>query len=182
MADTTTNYGLPYPEATDDPEVWTDVQALAEAVDTTIKERTDDVYDAMLPGQASDGTNSSVDITSTTPNNGGSPLGVSFVAPPSGRVFVYASGALQVVSGQVAMGPQVRAGSTIGSGSVVYDPSADPGCKFGSSVAQTLNGYCGALVTGLTPGAAYNVCNTVFALTSGTARYFGRQAGVLPQH
>jgi hypothetical protein len=33
MADTTANYALPYPESTDAPEVWTDMQNLAEAVD-----------------------------------------------------------------------------------------------------------------------------------------------------
>jgi len=36
MADTTATYLLPYPESTDAPEVWTDVQNLAEAVDTAL--------------------------------------------------------------------------------------------------------------------------------------------------
>lgn len=36
MADTTATYLLPYPEATDAPEVWTDMQNLAEAVDTSL--------------------------------------------------------------------------------------------------------------------------------------------------
>jgi hypothetical protein len=33
MADTTANYALPYPESTDAPEVWSDMQNLAEGVD-----------------------------------------------------------------------------------------------------------------------------------------------------
>jgi hypothetical protein len=40
---TTTNYALPYPEASDAPEVWNDVEALADATDTAL----DGIADAL---------------------------------------------------------------------------------------------------------------------------------------
>lgn len=126
---------------------------------------------------------------STTPQNGTSVCGVSFVAPPSGRVWVWGQFTISAftggTAGQTYMGPQVRSGGTVGSGTVVPggDPSQDPGMKFGSNTAQTMSGGCGTMVDGLTAGSTYNVCATYFgAVLTGavTMSYFSRAVGAFP--
>jgi hypothetical protein len=148
----------------------------------------DPIYSADVsmpePKQVANGDNGS-GFTSATPSNGTTTCGVSFVAPPSGRVLVMAQGAIQLASGtgQFYGGPRIRTGGTPGSGSDVYDPSVlDPGIRFGSSSAQTLNGSCVGMVSGLTPGSTYNVCFVVWiqAGSSPSLSYFGRQVAVTP--
>lgn len=131
--------------------------------------------------------NSAGTAVTTTPSNGSTVCGASFVAPESGRVLVSFNGSFTIHStggtGQVHMGPQVREGSTVGSGTVVYNPSGDPGCKTGSSLAQTWSSGCSAMVDGLTAGDTYNVAAVFFtpdASGSPKIQYFSRQVSAIP--
>lgn len=132
--------------------------------------------------QVEDGVNNGVGITATTPNNGSTTCGVAFRAPASGVVHVGCNVHFQMTTaGQANAGPQVREGSTVGSGTVFFDPSADPGSKVNTNQQQLIAGDASATITGLTPGAMYNVCATVWASGGGTILYFARRAWVIPQ-
>jgi hypothetical protein len=147
-----------------------------------------DISDVNLPNsvQDSNGDNATGVTVTTTPQNGATICGEAFTAPASGRVLIWFSGTFSTLvsgTGQHQMGPQVRSGATVGSGTVVFDPSVDPGCKVGSSVGQTLSAGCSILVEGLTAGSSYNVCATYFGATLGgtpTMSYFSRQVGAMP--
>jgi hypothetical protein len=183
---TTPNYAFPYPDAGDAPEVWVDMEELADAIDTKIKSMLDDLA-ALQPVQASNGDNngSPTSVTTST-NNGSTVAGVAFVAPPSGRVMIHGNFVFQrgAGTGQLYMGPQVRTGTTVGSGTVVYNPTSDPGAKVGGSGGDVYAGGVSVLVTGLTPGSNYNVSAVFFAISpsSLTINYFSRQVIAQPVH
>jgi hypothetical protein len=134
------------------------------------------------PSQATSADNNVSGITATTPNNGTTTCGVAFRAPASGTVLV---GSMvhyeQTTGGLTNAGPQVREGSTVGSGTVVFNPADDPGTKLGTNSQQVLAGDASAVVTGLTPGNMYNVCATVWASSGGTIMYFARRVWAIPQ-
>lgn len=132
--------------------------------------------------EASSPDNNVSAITATTPNNGATVCGVAFRAPASGVVHIGCNVHFQLtVSGSGSFGPQVRDGSTVGSGTVIFDPSADPGSKVSMNVLQLLAGDASATITGLTPGNMYNLCATVWASGGGGIMYFARRVWVHPQ-
>lgn len=132
--------------------------------------------------QANSPDNNGAGITATTPNNGTTTCGAAFRAPASGIVLVGSNVHWQqTTAGLTNTGPQVREGSTVGSGTVVFDPSSDPGSKAGTNQQQIIAGDASAVVTGLTPGSMYNVCATVWASGGGTIMYFARRVWVIPQ-
>lgn len=143
----------------------------------------DPIYAGDIPtrlGTASSGTNTST-ISSSTPTIPSTQVGFSFTAPRSGEVLITAT---MIVSASAsannsAGGFFVRTGSTIGSGTTVYDPSVEPSCK----LAQ--NGFSGALsgticdvVTGLTAGSLYNVVIVGFT-GAGTMSFFNQKLTVI---
>lgn len=193
----TTRYSFPYQTDTDAPDGPALGEDLAVAVETALGAVDDrvgaieDRYDALaVPVEASSPDNASGLTPTTGLQNGSTVCGASFVAPPSGRVRVHftCTFSTNVGSGgsawQIYMGPAVRQGGVVGSGTLVYDPSGDPGCKVGDNVSSTKSGGCSAMVSGLTPGSTYNAAATFFGV-SGTATgqlisYFSRQVGVDP--
>lgn len=186
---TTANYGWTYPDPTSSVEIWTHMQTLAEGIDTSVAALEADL-DAMAPVQYdSSDNNASPKSTSSTPAVGDTTCGGTFVAPPSGRVQVTFNGVFAAAAGtgQLYMGPRVREGSSATTGTVVFDPSSDPGTKVGYSPASAsliTAGGCSRLVTGLTPGATYHV-HAVYWNVSGTGltlNYFSRSVAVYPQH
>jgi hypothetical protein len=95
--------------------------------------------------------------------------GVAFIAPASGQVFVTgrAAGSNGTAGGFVLLDFEVRQGSTPGSGSVVRAAGQATAAVFqSSSASQQSTLTTGDLVTGLTPGTAYNA---TLAYASGTA-------------
>lgn len=83
--------------------------------------------------------------------------GVAFVAPTTGRVKIDHSGWQSNSAANFTMtAPVVRQGSTVGSGTVVLAASDDNTVAVAGGGAQYRNGTS-ILVTGLTPGSAYNV-------------------------
>lgn len=130
--------------------------------------------------------NGSAVTVATTTSNGATICGTTFVAPPSGRVQVWCSVVFQTLvsgTGQMYFGPQVRQGGVVGSGTVQWAPTQDPGAKIGSNIAQVLAGSAVATVDGLTPGATYNVTAVWFGVgLGGTPQlsYFSRACGANP--
>jgi len=117
---------------------------------------------------------------------GSSPLGVVFVAPPSGNVFVSMRGYFsQTQNGQASiMSYAIRAGGTIGSGTVFAAASSDRALVCGRAVnasapAQLQSGIRD-LFTGLTPGATYNARVEFEVTPGGGMDVFYRQILVEP--
>lgn len=136
------------------------------------------------PVQAGDGTDQN-SITSTTPVLGSPVVGVVFTAPPSGRVRLHLFAALRITTpatGQIYCGVQVRAGSTIGSGTLVFDGiGTDPGCRaFLSGMVGYTAGNVSAMLEALIPGASYN-CSAWYMVGAGTTGVvMARQVAVDP--
>lgn len=105
-------------------------------------------------------------ITSATFAAGSPVCGIAFVAPPSGKVWVTVSGGViaTLTAGatrRIELSWELREGSTVGSGSVIT--AADLGRALAAEVGATSGDVAGVhgshrtQVSGLTPGAAYNV-------------------------
>lgn len=186
---TTPNYGWTYPDPTSSVELWTHFETLADGIDTSLADLAADL-DAMAPVQYdSSDNNASPKSTSTSFQLGDTTCGGVFVAPPSGRVMVTFNGVFAAAAGtgQLYMGPQVREGSSASTGTVVFNPTTDPGAKVGYSPASSsliIAGGCSRLVTGLTPGATYNVAAGYWNVSGSglTINYFSRSVAVYPQH
>lgn len=132
-------------------------------------------------GSTANGTTTSTSFTNSLTATG--IHGVAFIAPPSGRVWVLG----RALAGNVNAGAfchldvEVRAGSTVGSGSVWRAANNATASAFQSDSASqqgSLTADC--LVTGLTPGSAYNAALCYF-VGAGTGSYNRRHITVLPQ-
>jgi len=96
--------------------------------------------------------------------------GVAFIGPATGRVFIWWVAQLDngTAASKTIICPHVRNGSTVGSGTDVL-AAADANSLFNQGTDERRSG-APLLVTGLTPGAAYNVRleHKVTAATTGT--------------
>lgn len=117
--------------------------------------------------QATNGTTTSVTYTSTL--TGGTACGIAFTAPPSGKVLVHNNSRMfNSGANHNLCSIHVRTGSTIGSGTDVLAASdANAVAYFGSNDDRR---GATTLVSGLTPGAAYNVIQS-FKVTAGTGNF-----------
>lgn len=116
----------------------------------------------------------------TAPFIAGSPgCGVTFVAPPSGKVYITVSGYMQEnTAGNFAfLGIEVRAGGTIGSGTVVRSPITNEcvGCSQGRDVGSRV-----IYQVGLTAGSTYNVRTMFCSTPAGTFDCYYRELLVQP--
>lgn len=103
-----------------------------------------------------DGTDMLAQSTTDPTWAAGSPVcGVTFKAPATGIIDVVVSGHIEQnsVGGFVYLGFELRQGAVIGSGTVVQAPVPDH--SLGASHRVSGTRYCS--VSGLTPGADYNV-------------------------
>lgn len=132
-----------------------------------------------LDAVSTQGTTTSVPFTNTLTTTG--IRGVAFTAGDSGKVMVAGSShALNnVATGYAFMDFEVRDGNVIGSGGVIR--AADElSCAVGQSDPAS-SAFCLAipstLVTGLVPGAQYNVALTYHTLAN-TATYNRRKISV----
>lgn len=104
--------------------------------------------------------------------------GVAFIAPPSGKVDVLgrAVGSNATAGGFVLLDFEIRAGSSIGSGTVFRASNNSTAGVFQSSTAsQQATLVTGDVVSGLTPGAAYNACVTYAAGAAGQNLVYNRR-------
>lgn len=124
--------------------------------------------------------------SSATFTAGDNPVGVAFVAPPSGRILVFPSAWLQQdINNQTVIASfGIYTGSTPGAGTEVVAPSGDTAISIGGTVTSgvPIRAQLGRAdpVVGLTPGAQY-VATVMFQTTTpGTGRVFNRKITVLP--
>jgi len=100
-------------------------------------------------------------VTSTTFIAGSPVCGTAFTAPATGKVYITVSGHLQGnnAGSYCYLGFEVRNGAVVGSGTVVTAADQDVAVAAGQSAAAIARtgGSREALITGLTPGASYNV-------------------------
>lgn len=105
--------------------------------------------------------------------------GVAFTAPSSGSVLVLYSAQLSN-SGATATAlttPQVREGSTVGSGTVFYAATTDDMLQNVGTLALRMG--ASVLINGLTPGGAYNV-EMLYRVSATTGTFLRRQVTVVP--
>jgi hypothetical protein len=110
--------------------------------------------------------------------------GVAFIAPPSGKIQIIgrAVGRNTTVSQYALLDYEVRQGSSIGSGTLARTTNNNTAGVHQSAVASAQGTVVtGGLLTGLTPGAAYNACLTYATGGTGTADFNRRQIAVYPQ-
>lgn len=105
--------------------------------------------------------------------------GISFVAPPSGKVLIICGAQCSNGSSpniaQASFG--IRQGDVVGSGTV-FQASGDSTTV--TSIAS-VGASRGSPVTGLTPGTIYNVAMEHRAFSAGTATFLNREVIVQPQ-
>ncbi|MFD6770989.1 hypothetical protein ACFWC6_32745 [Micromonospora chalcea] len=170
MPGSTALYGLPYLELTDAPDIAGATQDLAEAVETELQ-RIETTSQPVAAYQSANDTSTSTSYVAGTDH------GVAFAAPATGKVYVSISGSLGTNTIASLAGAffsfEVRAGGTVGSGSVVQ--SADDARSTGLFRPNNpTSGFKYApasgrfLVAGLTPGSTYNV-RTMFRTDTGGA-------------
>lgn len=109
--------------------------------------------------------------------------GIAFVAPPSGNVFIYgtAGAANNTINDFTYLSFEVRAGNTVGSGTVFQASDENTASEHQSTVAvnSTDRHVIIGLVTGLTPGTTYNTSLT-YRVNAGTGNWNRRRICVLP--
>ena len=105
----------------------------------------------------------------------------TFVAPPSGNILVWVGGQLR--SGQAgqyaAIGFEIRTGATIGSGSVFWAYDIDR-AVINFLTTNIRAGMGPFFVTGLTPGATYNIRNMIASGTTTASTFAWGRVGVVP--
>lgn len=107
--------------------------------------------------------------------------GLSFIAPPSGKVLIlWAASCNNSSAGNIATcSPAVRTGSIVGSGSLFL--AADDSRAVYNSTTIFIRPGAQTNVTGLTAGSIYNVALEHRAFSAGTATFAFREVTVVPQ-
>lgn len=103
-------------------------------------------------------------FTNTTFAAGSPVVGLTFVAPPSGKVHVTVTGLINSATNTVRaeLGWELRQGGTIGTGTIVLAASVDRCLATSHAVNTGATASIGAshrypVLTGLTPGDTYNL-------------------------
>lgn len=126
--------------------------------------------------QAAVGTTTSTSYTATL--TGGTACSSTFVAPTSGKVVIHYDALMQNSGANFSYSaPQVRTGSSIGSGTVVF--GADDAYALTHNGTNALRYGGSAPVTGLTAGATYNI-QLLHRVTAGTGTYSRKSIIVEP--
>lgn len=111
---------------------------------------------------------------STTYAAGTPALGTAFTAPATGKVYITVGGRIRLDSNSNTMylGYEVRAGATVGSGTVVQAADNGRAIAIGGNATGLTFVFGGSsrrlLLTGLTPGSSYNVRTMHACQTAGT--------------
>jgi hypothetical protein len=110
--------------------------------------------------------------------------GAAFIAPPSGTVLVEGRATVRnsTVAAYSILDFEVKTGAVVGSGSTSRAPDDATAGVHQSAVANNQSSVLtGDLVTGLTPGSAYNAALTYHTGSGGTSGYTRRHITVIPQ-
>ncbi len=186
---TTSGDNLRYPLLSDTPNVPRDLQFLAEDVQAALNT-------APRRGSAvsaSFTTDAAVGIAGPTggwvvPTADGSGVGLTFIAPPSGRVSVTVEGNIQT-GGQTQahfLSYFMKTGATIGSGTTFLSPIGARSAINGPNAALAAGERSWAkssqtsLITGLTAGSTYNVYFVSTNEESATLNVSFRRLTVIP--
>jgi hypothetical protein len=139
----------------------------------------------LLPVTASSDTDDST--TSATFGPGSSPFGITFVAPPSGQVYLTLTAYFGQTTNQkeAIVSESVRSGSTIGSGTLVGTAANGNralvcGMAVNTSAPARLQASRRRPVTGLTPGSTYNARCEFATTTGGGCEVFWREFLIEP--
>lgn len=123
---------------------------------------------------------------STTFTPGGTSVGTSFTAPPSGNVWVnlFSYFGQDINGKEAAVSFRMGTGSVVGAGTLVLAPSQARGLTCGEAVNASAPAHMGAScrvwVPGLTPGSSYNVEIQFVTTTGGAISVFDRSIQVEP--
>lgn len=182
---TTSVYNLPYPGTNDEADVPADMEALAEAVETELVRIDDDIDDletndpwgGAVSVQVSQATAHS-NITSTTFTAGTANCEATFVAPPSGKVWIHVGGnGGGTTTSRILVSFEIRATNVGGS---VITAAADANGVLMDCVSGAQQAWP-TLISSLTPGATYYVRTMHKTLPSGTTGdLYTRMIGVQP--
>lgn len=184
---TTPVYGIPYPVLGDAPNGPSQMQALALEVETELVRvdaaiSTINGLDTAFAGTSTDETG----FTNTTYAAGGTPVGVAFVAPASGKVAItFSCGFLQNINTFVTIiSCEVKTGGTVGSGTLAGaaangDRALVCGRAVNSGAVAQSQASRRVFYTGLTAGATYNV-RMMHAVDGGSGTITYREVMVEP--
>lgn len=117
----------------------------------------------MLPTHASQSGTQLLNSSNQSYAGGSPSCGLSFEAPPSGRVFITLTGTVESTQNGclTLLSFRVGTGSTLGGGSAIFGPSDEYAISAGRAVNQGASPRAGGsvrrLITGLNPGSIYNV-------------------------
>jgi len=117
----------------------------------------------MLATHASQSGTQTLNIGNQTYAAGSPQCGLTFVAPPSGRVIITVTGSLESSQNGSAtfLSFRVGTGSVLGGGSPIFGPSDEyaltAGRAVNSSAPSRTSGSVRRLITGLSPGVTHNV-------------------------
>lgn len=133
-----------------------------------------------------DGTDEA-NFNQTTFTAGSTPVGTTFMAPSSGAVLIHYTARIRLVNAtaqRITVLAEVREGAVIGSGTVVNNFTEDQSLEIGQTAGDQLTGGTTMPVSGLTPGATYNVRLLYKNATSvaSAASIFARGIYVVPHH
>jgi len=125
--------------------------------------------------QNTSGTTTSGTYTATL--SGGTTCSFTFVAPGSGSVIVNNNCNVANSGANLSLcGFEIRAGGTVGSGTVVFGVDNNESLIAGQTQANISRSR---LITGLTPGSTYNI-RQLFAVTGGTGTFSSKHLNVVP--
>ena len=184
---TTPVYAIPYPVLGDAPNGPSQMQALALEVETELVRidaaiATLNGLDTAFAGTTTDETG----FTNTSYAAGGTPVGVAFTAPASGKVAItFSAGFLQNINTFVTIvSCEVKTGGTVGSGTLAGagangDRALLCGRAVNSGAVAQLQASRRVLYTGLTAGATYNV-RMMHAVDGGSGTITYREVMVEP--
>ncbi|MFY1688183.1 Gp37-like protein [Plantactinospora sp. WMMB782] len=125
-------------------------------------------------------------LANTAPAAGTTPVNITFVAPPSGKVYVTVSGNVrQSINGnQTVLSCDVRAGTTPGAGTAVITADYRRGIVTNAGVVSAGPAYAAGsrrfLVSGLTPGASYTAQTYHWVTPAGTGQVYARSLSIEP--
>lgn len=130
-----------------------------------------------------DDTGTSSSTSFTTSLSGGTNPGTTFVAPPSGKIWIHwhASMVNNSAGGFCVTSFEVRTGAVVGSGVVVLAASDsrridNQGSNAGSDTAELGSSY---LAEGLSAGVTHNI-RQAFRVSGGTGTWSNKRIGVQP--
>lgn len=176
---------IPQSSVTGLPTRLTNVETVNTTQDGTLTTHETRITNLEYPATASSLQGGTYDTTSTTYTvtaTSGTYVdcAVTFIAPASGVVLILWKGNLSNSGANSArMAPQVRLGSTVGSGAIIQDADDNHSIVFAGASGATVTAASFFRLPGLTPGSTYNV-RLLHRVSGGTGTINSRDLTVTP--